>query len=96
MPTITPRQKIEQVNMFGGQYIKVILEGDTYDDSYEAAKKYCADHDKTFIHPFDDLQVIEGQATLAYEILEQTEEENRFYYRTYWRWRFGFWCFKCF
>ena len=72
---ITPRQKIEQVNMFGGQYVKVILEGDTYDDSYEAAKKYCADHDETFIHPFDDLQVIEGQATLAYEILEQTERK---------------------
>ena len=55
--------------------IKVILEGDTYDDSYEAAKKYCADHDKIFIHPFDDLQVIEGQATLAYEILDQTEKK---------------------
>lgn len=75
MPTITPRQKIEQVNMFGGQYVEVILEGDTYDDSHEAAKKYCAEHDKTFIHPFDDPLVIEGQATLAYEILEQTEEK---------------------
>ena len=75
MPTITPRQKIEQVNTFGGQYVEVILEGDTYDDSYEAAKKYCGDRNKTFIHPFDDPLVIEGQATLAYEILEQTEEK---------------------
>ena len=78
---ITPRQKIEQVNMFGGQYVKVILEGDTYDDSYEAAKKYCADRDKTFIHPFDDLQVIEGQATLAYEI-RTNGKEDRYNHRT--------------
>ena len=54
MPTITPRQKIEQVKMFGGEYVEVILEGDTYDDSYEAATKFCVDHDKSFIHPFDD------------------------------------------
>ena len=39
MPTITPRQKIEQVNMFGGQYVEIILDGDTYDDSHEAAKE---------------------------------------------------------
>ena len=75
MPTITPRQKIEQVNMFGGKYVKVILDGDTYDDAYEAAKKYCNKNNKTFIHPFDDESVIEGQATLALEILEQANEK---------------------
>ena len=75
MPTITPRQKIEQVNMFGGKYINVILDGDTYDDAYEAAKKYCNKNNKTFIHPFDDESVIEGQATLALEILEQANEK---------------------
>ncbi len=75
MPTITPRQKIEQVNMFGGKYVRVVLEGDTYDDSYEAAIKYCNENNKTFIHPFDDQVVIEGQATLAYEILEQSKEK---------------------
>ena len=51
MPTITPRQKIEQVNMFGGKYIKVILDGDTMMTLCEAAKKYCNKNNKTFIHP---------------------------------------------
>ena len=41
MPTITPNQKINQVKMFGDSYISLILEGDTYDDSYKAALKYC-------------------------------------------------------
>jgi threonine dehydratase len=75
MPTITPKQKVEQVKMFGGKYIKVRLEGDTYDDAYVYAKKYCELENKCFIHPFDDLKVIEGQATLALEILKQAKNK---------------------
>ena len=71
MPTITPKQKILQVKMFGGSFVEVILEGDTYDDSYIAAIKYCKENKKTFIHPFDDISVIEGQATMALEIFNQ-------------------------
>ena len=71
MPTITPKQKIQQVKMFGGSFIEVILEGDTYDDAYTAAIQYCKENKKTFIHPFDDLSVIEGQATMALEIYNQ-------------------------
>ena len=74
MPTPTPNQKIEQVNMFGDNYIDIVLHGDTFDDAYHAAMQACEQLNKTFIHPFDDEKVIEGQATIALELLEQTKE----------------------
>jgi threonine dehydratase len=58
--------------MFGGDFTEVVLVGDTYDDAYEAAIKFSESKNKIFVHPFDDPKVIEGQATLALEILEQT------------------------
>lgn len=73
MPTPTPMQKIEQVKMFGEEFIEVVLEGDTFDDSYHAAMKEQKQSNKTFIHPFNDEKVIEGQATIALELLSQTE-----------------------
>lgn len=73
MPAPTPNQKVEQVKMFGEDYINIVLEGDTFDDSYLAAKLECERLNKTFIHPFDDKKVIEGQATVGLEILNQTE-----------------------
>ena len=74
MPITTPKQKLEQVRMFGGDYVTVQLTGDTFDASKHAAMKYCLQHDAEFIHPFEDTQIIEGQATLALEILEQATE----------------------
>lgn len=74
MPTPTPKQKLEQVRMFGGEFIEVVLEGDTFDESAVAANQYCLEHNLTFIHPFNDLKVIEGQATIGKEILEQSEK----------------------
>lgn len=71
MPAPTPNQKIEQVKMFGGKCIEIKLEGDTFDDAYHLAKAECEQLHKTFIHPFDDEKVIEGQATVGLEILEQ-------------------------
>lgn len=73
MPTPTPKQKIEQVAMFGEDYVDIVLQGDTYDDSYKAALAECNRLDKVFVHPFDDEKVIEGQATVALEILNQTK-----------------------
>ena len=73
MPTPTPKQKIEQVKMFGGKYVEIILTGDTFDDAFNDAKKYSDRHQMSFIHPFDDEKVIEGQATIALEILQQSE-----------------------
>ncbi len=71
MPSTTPRQKITQVKLFGGPFVEVILTGDTFDDALSEALKYCEDHSKVFIHPFDDAKVIAGQGTVAVEILNE-------------------------
>ena len=73
MPIPTPKQKIEQVQMFGGKFVEVILTGDTFDDASKEARSYCEQNERYFIHPFDDKKVIEGQATIALEILEQSD-----------------------
>ena len=75
MPSPTPNQKINQVKMFGENFIEVIIEGDTFDDAFNAAKQACDAENKTFIHPFNDEKVIEGQATVGLEILEQTTKK---------------------
>lgn len=74
MPSPTPNQKVEQVKMFGEDYIEIKLQGDTFDDAYHAATKECEQLNKTFIHPFNDKKVIEGQATIGLEIINQTEK----------------------
>ena len=73
MPVPTPKQKIEQVRMFGGTAIDIRLVGDTYDEAYTASLHFQKEHEAVFIHPFDDKNVIEGQATIALEILEQSD-----------------------
>ena len=78
MPITTPKQKLEQVEMFGGEFVKIILIGDTFDASKDAAIEFCKENRSQFIHPFDDLQIIEGQATVALEILEQATEKIDF------------------
>jgi len=76
MPSPTPNQKIEQVKMFGEDYVDVVLVGDTFDDAYDAAMEQCERLNKTFIHPFNDEKVIEGQATVGLEIISQTKVES--------------------
>lgn len=71
MPITTPKQKVEQTQMFGDKWVEVVLKGDTFDDSYKEALKHGKKDSLVFIHPFDDEKVIEGQATIALEILEQ-------------------------
>ena len=73
MPSVTPRQKVEQTKMFGGEYVNVVLEGDTFDDSYKAAIKMCEEEGKTFVHPFEDPKTIEGQGTIGLEIFKQVD-----------------------
>ena len=73
MPVTTPRQKLEQVEMFGGSAVEIRLVGDTFDASKKAALEFAALSGAAFIHPFDDVRIIEGQATLALEILEQED-----------------------
>ena len=73
MPIITPRQKIHQTKMFGESFIEVRLLGDTFDDCAIAAKKFTEDNEMIFIPPFDDPKIIEGQATVGVEILEDQQ-----------------------
>ncbi|MCL4166241.1 UNVERIFIED_CONTAM: hypothetical protein GTU68_007421, partial [Idotea baltica] len=75
MPSPTPNQKINQVKMFGENFIEVVIEGDTFDDAFNASKLECDSKNKIFIHPFNDEKVIEGQATVGLEILEQTHQK---------------------
>src|SRR5690606_4503936 len=69
-PGPTPRQKITQTEMWGNGNIEIVLNGDTFDDCKKAALEYSREHDMTFIPPFDDEKIIEGQGTVAVEILE--------------------------
>ncbi len=71
MPVPTPKQKLERVKMFGGEYVEIILVGDTFDDASQEALFFCKERGMHFIHPFDDIKVIEGQATIALELLGQ-------------------------
>lgn len=74
MPTTTPRQKIEQVRMFGKEYIDIVLTGDTFDAANKEAINYAKMSGKTFIPPFDDKKIIEGQATIGLEIEKQLKK----------------------
>ncbi len=68
MPTTTPNQKIKSVKMFGREHINIQLIGDTYDDASKAAKQFCQEQNATYVHPFDDMDVIAGQGTVGLEI----------------------------
>ena len=70
MPATTPAQKINQVKFFGKENVEVVISGDSFDDSYKSAMAYCNEKKSVFIHPFDDEKVIEGQGTVAKEILD--------------------------
>ena len=71
MPIHTTKQKIQQVEKFGGDKIKIKLVGDNFGQAYAEALSFCKKNAKIFIHPFDDLKVIEGQATVFLEIIDQ-------------------------
>jgi threonine dehydratase len=75
MPATTPKQKVTQVKMFGKDYIEVILSGDTFDDANAEAVAYALKNNKLFVPPFDHEKVIEGQGTVAVEILEDLKEK---------------------
>lgn len=75
MPSTTPQQKVNQVKMFGKSYVEVMLTGDTFDDAFAEAVKYCKAHDMLFVPPFDHPKIIEGQGTVGLEILEDMTEK---------------------
>lgn len=71
MPKTTPLLKVNSTKEFGGN---VVLEGNVYDDAYNAAKKLEKLYDYKFIHPFDDIDVILGQGTIAIELIEELKD----------------------
>ena len=71
MPVTTPEQKILKTRMFGGDHVEVRLVGDYFDASLVAAQTFCAEESAHFLSPFDDEDVIEGQASVAVEIEAQ-------------------------
>lgn len=71
MPVTTPQQKIQKTKMFGGPNIEVRLVGDYFDQTLKSAQTFCADEGAYFLSPFDDDNVIEGQASVAVEIEDQ-------------------------
>jgi len=71
MPTTTPQVKIDAVRHFGGDHVQIVLEGESYSDAALHAKLLERKKGMTFVHPFDDPEVIAGQGTVAMEILRQ-------------------------
>jgi threonine dehydratase len=71
MPVTTPRQKIDKTRKFGADRVRIVLTGDYFDQTLAAAQAFCAEAGAHFLSPFDDPDVIEGQASVAVEILEQ-------------------------
>ncbi|AYF05901.1 MULTISPECIES: threonine ammonia-lyase IlvA [Bacillus] len=78
MPTTTPKQKVSQVQFFGGDFAEIVLVGDTFDSSFQEAQRYCEENRMTFVHPFDDPYVIAGQGTVAVEIMHDMEKSVDF------------------
>lgn len=74
MPLTAPQVKVDAVNRLGGHFVRVILSGDSYSDAQAAASRMQLEQDLVLVHPFDDLDVIAGQATVGTEILEQCPE----------------------
>ena len=75
MPRITPRLKIDKVKEFGGEFVEIILTGKDFYEAYDKSVVFCSQKKLNFIHPFNDYKIIEGQATLFLEILDQTDEK---------------------
>jgi threonine dehydratase len=72
MPLTTPKQKVKQVELFGKEWVDVVLKGDTFDDAYAESIQFSEASNQAFIHPFDDLAVIAGQGTVGLEILNDS------------------------
>ena len=68
MPTVTPLIKVNRTKAYGAE---VILHGDVYDDACEKAKQLAEETGCTFVHPFDDEDVITGQGTITMEIIQE-------------------------
>ncbi|WBU56706.1 threonine ammonia-lyase IlvA [Paracoccus sediminicola] len=71
MPVTTPKQKIDKTRIFGGDSVEIVLTGDYFDQTLAASQQFSAEHGAAFLSPFDSADVIEGQATVAHELMAQ-------------------------
>ena len=71
MPVTTPQKKIDKTRTFGGESVEIVLTGDYFDQTLAASQQFCAQAGAHFLSPFDDDDVIEGQSTVAVELLDQ-------------------------
>ncbi|WP_166417732.1 threonine ammonia-lyase IlvA [Cochlodiniinecator piscidefendens] len=71
MPVTTPQQKVMKTQVFGGDNVEIRLIGDYFDDTLASAQAYCGEVGAHFLSPFDDFDVIEGQASVAVELFSQ-------------------------
>ncbi|MBZ4020911.1 threonine dehydratase [Rhodobacter sp. TJ_12] len=71
MPVTTPQQKIDKTRVFGGEAVEIVLTGDYFDQTLAASQEFCQSAGAHFLSPFDDADVIEGQASVGVEILDQ-------------------------
>ncbi len=71
MPVTTPQQKIDKTRTFGGDTIEIVLTGDYFDQTLAASQRFCTEAGAHFLSPFDDADVIEGQASVAVELFAQ-------------------------
>ncbi|MDQ7008755.1 MAG: threonine ammonia-lyase IlvA [Candidatus Gracilibacteria bacterium] len=76
MPITTPEQKVYKTRQFGGDYVDVVLIGDTFDQALKEAFNFQEKNGATFVHPFDDYKTIEGQSTVSLEIFEQLKSPH--------------------
>lgn len=76
MPRTAPRTKVEKTKSLGWEYSEVILHGDTFDEAFTHAQEILRGKWQTFIHPFDDINVVAGQATVAMEILNEMQDRE--------------------
>ncbi|WP_134678413.1 threonine ammonia-lyase IlvA [Paracoccus ravus] len=74
MPVTTPKQKIDKTRIFGGDAIQIVLTGDYFDQTLAAAQDFAREQGASFLSPFDDPDIIEGQATVGLEFLSQLGE----------------------
>ncbi len=74
MPVTAPQVKVDAVHRLGGSFVEVVLSGDSYSDAQATAERLRQERGLSFVHPFDDLDVIAGQATVALELLDQHPE----------------------
>ncbi len=71
MPVTTPQQKIDKTRVFGAGHVEIVLTGDYFDQTLAASKTFCTDQGAAFLAPFDDEDVIAGQASVGVEMLAQ-------------------------